>query len=176
MTGRPALFLDRDGVINRDHGFVSTWERFDPIEGIIDTVAAANAAGWPVVVVTNQSGIARGYFTEDDVAAFHARLRGWLAMNGAQLDAIYLCPYLPGAPLAAYDRDSEDRKPRPGMLLRAARDLTLDLARSYLIGDRETDVQAAQAAGATGLLFPGGDLWAFARARIPALAAAAPRS
>jgi D-glycero-D-manno-heptose 1,7-bisphosphate phosphatase len=173
---RPALFLDRDGVINLDHGYVATWARFEMMPGVARTIAAANAAGWAVVVVTNQSGIARGFHTEADVQALHAQLCAELERVGAVIDAVYYCPYLSGAAVAAYDRASEDRKPAPGMILRAASDLTLDLGRSALIGDQDSDMQAARAAGVVGHRFAGGDLWDFAAARLSALAEADQKS
>ncbi|GHD21962.1 D-glycero-alpha-D-manno-heptose-1,7-bisphosphate 7-phosphatase [Tianweitania populi] len=163
---RPALFLDRDGVVNVDYGYVSRWERFHYIPGVEAVIQAANDLGWVVVIVTNQSGIARGYFSEADIAALHETLTQDLASRGARIDAIYACPYLPGCGSLLYDRDSEDRKPKPGMLLRAARDLNLDLARSHMIGDQARDMQAAAAAGVTGHFFPGGNLWDFAVAHI----------
>jgi len=169
---RPALLLDRDGVLNLDHGYVGTWERFDPIPGAARTIAAANRAGWAVVVVTNQSGIARGHFTEAQMHALHARMRAHFEGQGARIDAIHHCPFLPGAPLPQWDAQSDARKPGPGMILRAGRELGLDLPASALIGDRESDMQAARAAGVAGHLFPGGDLWAFAAPRLPALARA----
>lgn len=166
-TQRPALFLDRDGVVNVDYGFVATWDRFDYVDGVVALVKAANAACWPVVIVTNQSGIARGYFSEMQMMGLHERVVSDMALAGARIDAIYHCPYLPGCALPIYDRESQDRKPRPGMFLKAAFDLGIDLERSAMIGDRQTDMEAARAAGVDGHLFTGGDLFAFASTRIP---------
>ncbi|MFC2970331.1 D-glycero-alpha-D-manno-heptose-1,7-bisphosphate 7-phosphatase [Acidimangrovimonas pyrenivorans] len=163
---RPALFLDRDGVINVDHGYVHRWEDFEYVPGIVELIRHFNGLDWPVVVVTNQSGIARGYYSEEQMHALHAALQADLAQQGARLDAVYFCPYLKGAPVAAYDRNSPDRKPKPGMLLRAAREMGLDLAASILIGDGERDIIAAQVAGARGFLFKGVNVWDFARARV----------
>jgi D-glycero-D-manno-heptose 1,7-bisphosphate phosphatase len=176
---RPGLLLDRDGVINVNHGYVSEWAKFDQIPGVERLIGAANRAGWGVAVVTNQSGIARGYFEEAQLHALHDALRAHLAGGAtpplAWIDAIYHCPYLKGATVPAFDRDSEDRKPRPGMLLKAIAELGLDPARTALIGDSPSDIAAADAAGVAGHLFEGGDLWDFAAARLPALAAHDPQ-
>ncbi|MEL6978464.1 MAG: HAD family hydrolase [Pseudomonadota bacterium] len=163
---RPALFLDRDGVINVDHGYVGSWDRFEFISGIAAVITAANQAGRAVVVVTNQSGVARGYFTEADVALLHERMTGALEAQGARIDRIEMCPYLPGAPLPEYDRDSPARKPAPGMLLSAIKALQIDASSSDLIGDKPSDVEAAAAAGVRGHLFSGGDMRAFVAARL----------
>lgn len=173
-TLRPGLLLDRDGVINVNHGYVFEWAKFDLILGVERLIAAANRAGWGVAVVTNQSGIARGHYTEAQMHALHDRLRQHLAGTGprpqAWIDAIYHCPFLVGAALPEYDRDSPLRKPRPGMLLQAIADLGLDPAQTSLIGDSASDIEAAANAGIAGHLFTGGDLWEFAAQRLPALA------
>ncbi|MBF0417239.1 MAG: D-glycero-beta-D-manno-heptose 1,7-bisphosphate 7-phosphatase [Magnetococcales bacterium] len=146
MTTR-VLFLDRDGVINEDHGYVHRVEQFDFIEGIFDLTRAACRSGYRVVVVTNQSGIARGYYTETE---FH-RLTDWMRAafetQGARIEAVYYCPYHPTEGIGAYRREDSCRKPAPGMLLQAARELEIDLGASLLIGDRVSDIQAAAAAG-----------------------------
>ncbi|MDP1555590.1 MAG: HAD-IIIA family hydrolase, partial [Hyphomonas sp.] len=110
---RPALFLDRDGVINADKGYVSRPEDFEFIEGAAETIAAFNARGWYVFVVTNQSGIARNYYTEDDMHALHAWMQARLAEAGARIDRIYYCPYHEEGENPRYRRDSFDRKPKP---------------------------------------------------------------
>ena len=166
---RPALFLDRDGVLNFDYGYIANWNRFKPVPGATQLIRAANIADWAVIVVTNQSGVARGYFTEDDVEAFHRRMVDHFQSEGGRIDAIYYCPFLLGAPLQAYNLSSPERKPQPGMILRAAADLGLDLSRSALIGDRQSDMAAAAAAGVIGHLFTGGNLWVFAASRLPEL-------
>jgi D-glycero-D-manno-heptose 1,7-bisphosphate phosphatase len=144
---RPALFLDRDGVINIDHGHVHRPDDFDFIPGIFDLVLTAQRCGYATVVVTNQAGIGRGLYTEDQFA----ELTRWMIARfndfGAVIDAVYHCPYHPEHGLGAYRQASFDRKPQPGMLLRAAQDLDLDLRNSLLVGDHATDVQAALAAG-----------------------------
>lgn len=150
MTLRKALFLDRDGVVNADHGYVHRKENFDFVDGVFDLVSAARGKGYAVVIITNQSGIGRGYYTE----AALVELMGWLKTKLAY-DAYYFCPYHPEHGIGEFKRESEDRKPHPGMLLRAAKDHGLDLARSLMIGDQETDMQAAKKAGVgTKILFP----------------------
>lgn len=143
---RPVLFLDRDGVINRDSGYVHDIERFEWVPGIFDTVRFANELGLRVIVVTNQAGIARGLFTEQQFL----RLTNWMveqfANERAPIAAVYYCPYHPEG-VAPYRMDSEFRKPAPGMLLQAASEHRIDLGRSLLIGDQETDIQAGRAAG-----------------------------
>lgn len=144
---RPALFLDRDGVINEDHAYVFQPERFDFIDGIFDLCQLAHARGYLIFVVTNQAGIGRGYYTEAD---FHA-LSDWMcarfAQRGAPITRVYFCPTHPVHGVGAYKRESLDRKPGPGMLLRAAAEFGLDLERSLLVGDKESDMAAGAAAG-----------------------------
>jgi D-glycero-D-manno-heptose 1,7-bisphosphate phosphatase len=159
---RPALFLDRDGVLNEDPGYVYRWEDFRWIPGAREAVAAFNAAGWWVFVVTNQSGIGRGYYTEADVATLHGKMSQSLAQIGGRIDAYYYCPDHPEAVSEAYRHpDPPDRKPNPGMLLRAIAEHPVDLARSIMVGDKDGDIEAARRAGVRGLKFAGGDLLAF---------------
>ncbi len=169
MTGffRPALFLDRDGVLNEDRGYVHRWEDFRWIPGAREAVAAFNARDWWVFVVTNQSGVGRGYYPEDDVHALHARMLEELAAAGARIDAFYHCPFHPEALEDRYRHpDPPDRKPNPGMLLRAMAEWPVDTARSVMVGDKAIDVEAGRRAGVRALLFPGGDLAAFLAAAI----------
>lgn len=142
-----ALLLDRDGVINVDHGYVGSPDRFEFMEGIFPLARAAVAAGRRIVVVTNQSGIARGYYSETDFAAVTRRMSAGFAAHGVAVAAVLHCPYLSGGAVAAYARDSFWRKPNPGMILEAARRLGLDLAGSIMIGDSLSDMTAARAAG-----------------------------
>ncbi|MDL9999602.1 HAD-IIIA family hydrolase [Variovorax sp. J22P240] len=163
-TGRTALFLDRDGVINLDTGYPSKPEDITFVDGASDAIRFARSQGHSVVVVTNQSGIARGYASEAQVLALHRWMAARLDEEGAQVDAWYHCPYHDQAKIPAYGHgDHFDRKPNPGMLLRAANDLHIDLANSFLIGDNESDVLAASRAGVSGHLFKGGSLLQFAR-------------
>ena len=149
---RPALFLDRDGVINVDYGYVHRPEEFEFVEGIFELVAAANRAGYLVVVVTNQAGIGRGYYSE---AQFHA-LTDWMKTrfkeHGAIIDAVYFCPCHPEHGIGAYRRESQFRKPAPGMLLQAQSELDIDMAQSIFIGDKPSDMAAGRAAGVGTLL------------------------
>lgn len=147
MTMPRALFLDKDGVINVDHGYVCSAERTDFIEGIFELCRAATRRGYRIVVVTNQAGIARGYYTEADFLAYMDWLREEFRRRDARIDAVYFCPHHPVHGQGAYLRDCECRKPRPGMILMAARELGLDLAHSVLLGDTASDIAAGQAAG-----------------------------
>lgn len=159
---RPALFLDRDGVINIDRGYVSRIADFEFIEGAADAIAAFNKRGWYVFVVTNQSGIARNYYTEDDMHALHDWMQARLAEHGAHIDRVYYCPFHEEGENPRYRKDSFDRKPKPGMLLRAMSDFSVKREASFLIGDKEADIEAARAAGVAGFLFTGGNLARFA--------------
>ncbi len=157
VGGCRALFLDRDGVINVDHGYVGRIADMAFLPGIFALVRAARARGFVPVVATNQSGIARGYY---DLAAFGELTRwmmGRFAAEGAPLAAVYYCPWHPEG-RGAFAGESPWRKPAPGMLLAAAADLGLDLGRSVMIGDAERDIEAAAAAGipATWRLAPAG--------------------
>lgn len=159
---RPALFLDRDGVLNEDEGYVYRWQDFRWIEGAKAVIGAFNQAGWLVIVVTNQSGVGRGFYSEDDVHALHARMAEDLAASHAHIDAFYYAPHHPEAPLDAYRHpDPPDRKPNPGMILRALVEWPIDKRASILVGDKPSDLEAALRAGVRGVLFPGGDLAEF---------------
>lgn len=144
---KPAVFLDRDGVVIEDLQYLGNADRVRLLPGAAETVAALNRAGWAVVIVTNQSGVARGLFTEADVDAVHAHLAELLRGYGARLDAVHFCPHHPDGDVPEYRVDCECRKPRPGMLLRAAGELGLDLVASWMIGDRVTDLEAGAAVG-----------------------------
>jgi D-glycero-D-manno-heptose 1,7-bisphosphate phosphatase len=144
---RKAAFLDRDGVINIDHGYLYRWEDFAFVPGAVDAMRRLQAAGYALVVVTNQSGIARGYYTEDDFNTLSARMREHLAAEGVVIDAIEFCPHLPSGSVPAYARDCDCRKPAPGMVLRAAERLGLDLPASLMLGDKPSDVEAGRSAG-----------------------------
>lgn len=173
---RPAVFFDRDEVLNADDGgYTHRPEDLVWMPGARAAVRAANDAGWLTVVVSNQSGVGHGLYDEVMVDAFHGRMAAELAEVGARIDGWYACFHHPDA---AHERwrhpDHPDRKPNPGMLLRAARELGIDLAASVLIGDRDTDVEAARRAGARGVLYTGGDLEAVVRAAMAGTPAAAP--
>jgi D-glycero-D-manno-heptose 1,7-bisphosphate phosphatase len=169
---KPALFLDRDGVLNEDQGYVHRWEDFRWIPGAKETVAAFNRAGWLVILVTNQSGVGRGYYSEAAMHALHTQMQADLAAIGGRIDAIYFAPEHPDAPLERYRHpDPPKRKPNPGMILQALQDWPIDPERSILIGDKPSDLEAALRAGVRGVLFPGGDLMAFLKkeALLPSL-------
>jgi D,D-heptose 1,7-bisphosphate phosphatase len=158
---RPAAFLDRDGVLNVDHGYVHRPEQVAWIAGAHRAVRQLNELGYLVVVVTNQAGVAHGYYSEESVHALHRWMREELAANGAVIDAFYHCPFHPEARLDRFRSHHVDRKPGPGMVLRAMSDMGIDKDRSFLIGDKATDIECARRAGIPGFLFPGGDLAAF---------------
>lgn len=161
---RPAAFLDRDGVLNVDLGYVHQTDDLEWIEGAGRAVRRLNEAGYLVIVVTNQSGIGRGYYDEAAMDAVHEALRAHLAGAGAAIDAVYACPFHPEAVVEHLRHpDHPDRKPNPGLLLRAMRDFAIDPARSFMIGDKDSDMEAARRAGVAGHLFRGGDLDAFVR-------------
>lgn len=141
-----SLFLDRDGVINRDEGYLYRIEDCNFIDGIFDLCRTAHRLGYLLIIATNQSGIGRGYFTEQDFQNLMAWMRDRFVAEGAPLTAVYHCPCHPDG-LGAYRKQSDWRKPAPGMLLQAAADFSLDLSASVLIGDQEHDIAAARAAG-----------------------------
>ena len=142
-----ALFLDRDGVINVDHGYVHTPERTEFIDGIFELCRLAGECGYRVIVVTNQAGIARGYYSEKDFMSYMDWMRRVFDDHGAPLDAVYYCPHHPEEGLGDYKSVCDCRKPRPGMLMAARDALDLDLGRSILVGDKPSDVEAGKAAG-----------------------------
>lgn len=141
------MFLDRDGVINVDHGYVCTPERTDFIDGIFEVCRAAKKAGHLLVVITNQAGIGRGYYSEQQFLDYMDWMRAQFEQSSAALDAVYHCPHHPTDGVGDYRRDCDCRKPAPGMILHAQRDLGLDLARSTLVGDKASDIAAGRAGG-----------------------------
>jgi D-glycero-D-manno-heptose 1,7-bisphosphate phosphatase len=144
---RPAAFLDRDGVINVDHGYVYRREDFEFVPGVLEGAQRLNQMGYALVVVTNQSGIGRGLYTEQDFDTLTQWMVQSFAAAGAPLAGVYFCPHHPIEAVGAYRRDCQCRKPAPGLLLRAAAELGLDLTASVMFGDRASDLQAAKAAG-----------------------------
>ncbi len=147
MNLRPALFLDRDGVINVDHGYVCKRNDFEFIGGIFDLCRTAKRLGYMIFVVTNQAGIGRGYYTERDFLELSDWMCGVFREEGVEIDKVYFCPFHPKHGVGSYKVDSCDRKPEPGLILRAAGEFGIDLARSVLVGDKETDIKAGIAAG-----------------------------
>jgi D-glycero-D-manno-heptose 1,7-bisphosphate phosphatase len=142
-----ALFLDRDGVVNHEVGYLSRSADVRWMEGLVPLCLTAQAQGYKIVVITNQSGIGRGLYSEDDFQTLMRWMRAELSQQGVTLDGVYHCAYHPTEGLGEYKREHEDRKPSPGMILRAAREHELDLASSILIGDRCSDIAAANAGG-----------------------------
>lgn len=149
---QPAVFLDRDGTLVEEVGYLDRLERLAFYPWSIDAVRLLNRAGLQVVVISNQAGIARGIFEERAVGVAHQFISERLAAAGATIAGYYYCPHHPEAPLPAYRRDCDCRKPRPGLVRRAERELGLDLPRSFVVGDRWTDVQVANAVGARAIL------------------------
>lgn len=164
---RPAAFLDRDGILNEDTGYVHRPDQVRWVEGAREAVRLLNDAGYLVFLVTNQAGIARGYYTEDHVVSLHDWMCEHLARAGAHLDGIAYCAFHPEGTVERYRRASGNRKPAPGMLLEFMADWPIDLSQSFMIGDRLTDLEAAAAAGVPGHLFRGGNLLDFVRTLLP---------
>jgi len=144
---RPAAFLDRDGVINYDAAYLYEWAAFRFLPGAIDALRELQALGYRLIVITNQSGIARGMYTEAEYQALTANLKAALQSQGVQLDAIYHCPHHPEGRIAEYRLDCTCRKPRTGMIDNALREFDIDLDRSILVGDKPSDIEAGIAAG-----------------------------
>jgi D-glycero-D-manno-heptose 1,7-bisphosphate phosphatase len=154
--GRPAVFIDRDGTLSHEIGYVNHPSRFRLFPYAVDAVRLLNRGGLLAVLVTNQAGVARGYFPESVIHEVHAGLQAALAEGDAHLDGIYYCPHHPSAGAPPYRLDCDCRKPRPGLVRRAAADLGIDLARSYVVGDRQGDLQLAWNVGARGVLVKSG--------------------
>ncbi len=178
---RPAVFFDRDGTLNEELGYVGELERFHIYPYAADAVRLVNERGWAAILVTNQAGVARGLYSEAQVAVLHQHLIAWLAAAGARLDAIYYCPHHPTKGVNGYGIECECRKPKPGLLRRAAAEHGLDLARSWIVTDRLSEVAMVQALGGGGALVRTGygqadlDLWQTPdAARWPGLRAAGP--
>lgn len=174
LPPRPGILLDRDGTIIVDHGYVGSVDRVEFIDGAAAAIAQFNRAGIPVAVVTNQAGIARGFYGIDDVTRVHQHISAYLAEQQARVDQFLYCPYHPAGVVEAFARTSEDRKPKPGMARAAAASLNLDLSASWVVGDRPEDVGLAEEIGASAIYLgtdggPWPRVWSF-----PSLAAAAP--
>ncbi|KKM13011.1 hypothetical protein SY88_00095 [Clostridiales bacterium PH28_bin88] len=161
---RRAVFLDRDGTINVDHGYTYKLEDLELLSGAVEGIRLLNQAGFLVIVVTNQSGVARGYYTEKDVWAFHQALADILRREEVHIDAFYYCPHHPDG-FPPFNVVCDCRKPSPGMILKACRDWNIDPAGSWMVGDKITDIEAGMNAGCRSLLlsrekdgFPGGEV------------------
>ncbi len=158
---RPAIFFDRDGILNEDTGYVHHRDHFRWMPGAREAVRWANDRGYYTFVVTNQAGVAHGYYEEAAIHALHDWMRDELRAAGAHIDAFEYCPFHPEGKVARYSQASEFRKPEPGMILKLQREWTTDPARSFLVGDRDSDIQAAIAAGIPGYKFERGNLLDF---------------
>ncbi|MEM7425244.1 MAG: HAD-IIIA family hydrolase [Pseudomonadota bacterium] len=168
LSQRPAVFFDRDGVLNHDAGYTHRREDFRWIDGAVEAIKAVNDRGMFAFVVTNQAGVARGYYSEDDVQALHQWMSEQLALQGAHIDDFRYCPHHPDAGRGAYRASCSWRKPGPGMLKDLLAHWPVDLARSCLVGDKPSDLEAAEGAGVEALHFQGGNLHAFIEARLEA--------
>ena len=152
IAKRPAVFLDRDGTINLEKDYLYRIEDFEFIPGVPQAIKRLKKSGYLVIVVTNQSGVARGYFSLDDVAQLHEYIQKQLAAAGAGIDAFYVCPHHPEKGLGEYLKKCDCRKGQPGLLIQAGADLGLDLQKSFMIGDKLADIEAAENAGCQPIL------------------------
>lgn len=167
---RFAVIFDRDGVLNVDTGYAYDPAKLEWMPGARAAVARVNRAGVLALIATNQSGIGRGYYTEDQMHGFHDEMIRQLEAEGARIDRIYFAPHHEDAPEDHYRvADHPDRKPNPGMLLRGLAEFGVEPADAIMIGDKETDMEAARRAGVAGFLYRGGDLDAFVAERLKAL-------
>lgn len=167
---RPAVFIDRDGTISEEVGYVNHPSRYRVFPYAARAVKLLNEAGWLAVLITNQAGVARGYFAEDLISQVHAALARELEGGGARLDAVYYCPHHPTVGEPPYRQDCDCRKPRPGLVRRAADELNADLSASWMVGDRYGDVELARNAGLRSAFVLSGygrGEWEYQRARWP---------
>ena len=158
-----AVFFDRDGVLNVDVAYLYKIEKLRWVEGAKEAAAYLNALGYKLFIVTNQSGIARGYYTVEQMQELHAYMQRELAAAGGKIAKVYYCPHHKEGVVPAYSCDCDCRKPKPGMLLQAFAEYDIDKEQSFLIGDGQRDVDAAEAAGIKGYLFKGGNLLEFVK-------------
>ncbi|MBQ9478549.1 MAG: HAD family hydrolase [Selenomonadaceae bacterium] len=158
MIMSKAVLFDRDGTINVEVGYLSNFDQFRWIDGAIDAIKFCNRNGYLAIVVTNQSGVARGYYTEADVVKLHNRINEELAKHGAHIDDFFYCPHHPNGVVERYAVDCQCRKPKPQLILDACRKYSIDKSQSIMIGDAQRDVDAANNAGVRGVLFDGVNL------------------
>ena len=152
ITGQKAVFLDRDGTINIDKGYVYRREDFEYMEGAVEALKKLSEAGFLLVVITNQSGIARGYYTKDDFFNLNQWMKEDLKTRGIEIAATYFCPHLPGGKVKEYDAECNCRKPKTSLFWQAAEDLGIDMNRSYAVGDKLRDLSICQESGVMGIL------------------------
>lgn len=149
---RPAVFLDRDGTINEQMGYINHPSRFVLLPGVIEAVKLLNEKGFLAIVVSNQSGVARGYFPSSLVDEVHRQMKRSLDLQGARIDGIFFCPHHPEGPLESYRLDCDCRKPRTGLIDQACKSFDIDMRGSYVVGDRVTDLELARRANLPGIL------------------------
>ena len=160
---RKAAFFDRDGVLNVDKSYLYKIEDLEWIDGAKEALAYLTQQGYTIFVVTNQSGIARGYYTVDDMNKLHEFMAQQVAAAGGKIEKFYYCPHLPEGKIAEYAVECDCRKPKPGLILRAFEEYGIDKDAAFLIGDKPRDVESAEAAGIKGYLFSGGNLLNFVK-------------
>ncbi len=156
--GLKAVFFDRDGTLNVDVSYLHRIEDFQWCEGALDAVRYCNENGYLVIVVTNQSGVARGYFKEDDIRVLHLWMNEYLMKHNAHIDAFYYCPHYEGGVVAELSKPCSCRKPAPGMVDKACEEYGIDRDKSFLVGDKESDMQCAENAHVCGIRYSGGNL------------------
>ena len=158
---RKAVFLDRDGVLDKDYGYLYEIEKLEWVDGAKEAIAYLTKKGYMIFVVTNQSGIARGFYNHEDVHKLHDYMASELEKAGGKIEKFYYCPHHPKGIVKEYAIVCDCRKPKPGMLLKAMKEYPINREESFLIGDKESDVKAAEAAGIKGYLFTSGNLLDF---------------
>lgn len=158
-----AVFFDRDGVLNVDKAYLYKIDELEWIDGALEAIAYLTQSGYLVFVVTNQSGIARGYYTVAEMEKMHQHMTETAAVSGGKIEKFYYCPHLPEGSVAEYAVECDCRKPKPGLILQALAEYDIDTDKSFLIGDKRRDVEAAEAAGLKGYLFKEGNLLDFVR-------------
>lgn len=166
---KKAVLFDRDGVLNVDSGYVYRYKNLCWIDGAREAVARLTKEGWLLFVVTNQSGVARGLYTEQDVMELHRQMNKELGKYGGNITEFFFCPHLNGAKISRYNVDCDCRKPKPGMIIQAINKYSLIKENTFLIGDSERDIEAAIQAGIKGFLFEGSNLNSFLKNSLPEL-------
>lgn len=158
-NNKKAFFLDRDGVLNLEDGYVRSWEEFSWLPEVVEALQLIKKNGYLIIVITNQSGIAKGLYTEDDVQEIHQKMNEFLLSHQVQIDDFYFCPHHPQGELQKYSFLCKCRKPLPGMISQAVEDHHIDFASSYLIGDSDRDIRAGQALGLKTVRVQSGHPW-----------------